>query len=139
MSAASTIRGPASSPCGSCPYRKDVPSGVWSEDEYEKLPPYDGATWAQPVAAFLCHQQDGRLCAGWAGCHDMAESFGLRMLAANGQIDRVELDATLDYVCPVPLFASGAEAAEHGLAELDRPSEKAIRTIDRLERKLRAR
>ena len=26
-----------SQPCSSCPYRKDVPSGVWAHHEYEKL------------------------------------------------------------------------------------------------------
>lgn len=24
-------------PCETCPYRRDVPSGVWSADEYRKL------------------------------------------------------------------------------------------------------
>jgi hypothetical protein len=54
--------GPARNPCGSCPYRKDVPSGVWETLEYEKLPPYDGETFEQPFEAFFCHQQNGRLC-----------------------------------------------------------------------------
>jgi hypothetical protein len=36
-----SINPPAPKPCESCPYRKDVPSGVWSEGEYRKLPQYD--------------------------------------------------------------------------------------------------
>lgn len=28
---------PRKTPCASCPYRKDVPSGVWEASEYEKL------------------------------------------------------------------------------------------------------
>jgi hypothetical protein len=47
---------PASNPCGSCPYRRDVPSGVWDAAEYEKLPRYDGPMADQPARLFLCHQ-----------------------------------------------------------------------------------
>jgi hypothetical protein len=67
-------------PCGSCPYRRDVPSGIWDASEYAKLPGYD-AGWPdeQPTAAFFCHQQDDELCSGWVGCHNMVESFGLRL------------------------------------------------------------
>lgn len=126
---------PAKSPCGSCPYRRDVPSGVWSEEEYAKLPPYDRSTPYQPAAAFFCHQQDGRLCAGWVGTHDMAESLGLRFLLALEKATDDEVEAILDYESPIPLFASGQEAADHGLAEVEAPSLKAVRTIQNLERK----
>ncbi|MFD7961193.1 DUF6283 family protein [Streptomyces zaomyceticus] len=40
---------PAPRPCASCPYRRDVPSGVWSRGDYVKLPLYDGPTWTQPA------------------------------------------------------------------------------------------
>lgn len=130
------VKRPAAAPCKSCPYRRDVPSGVWSEDEYAKLPRFDGPTGEQDPSLFLCHQQDGHLCAGWVGTHDMEESFGLRLAVMGGQIDQDEYEATLDYVSPVPLFSSGAEAAAHGLAELDSPSEQAVNTIARLARKL---
>ena len=40
---------PAKNPCGSCPYRKDVPSGVWAVSEYLKLVEYDRPTGEQPV------------------------------------------------------------------------------------------
>lgn len=55
------IKAPAKNPCGSCPYRRDVPSGIWSEEEYDKLPQYDLPTGDQPPNVFLCHQQNGRL------------------------------------------------------------------------------
>jgi hypothetical protein len=126
---------PARSPCGSCPYRLDVPSGVWSAEEYAKLPGYDEPTWGQPTGVFYCHQQDGRVCAGWAGTHDMEENLGLRLAVAAGFVSVEDFDAIRDYESPVPLFESGRAAADHGLAELERPGEKAVRTIQRLERK----
>lgn len=127
----SDVRAPASSPCGSCPYRRDVPSGVWADEEYAKLPDFDGPTWSQPASVFMCHQQDRRICAGWAGCHDMEESLGFRIAAASAMAE-ADVEATLDYVSPVPLFASGAEAAAHGRAEIEAPSEKAVRVIVKL-------
>ena len=134
------IKGPAPAPCGSCPYRLDVPSGVWSEEEYEKLPPYDTSTGEQPPAVFCCHQQPDRLCAGWVGVHDMRHNLGLRLADAMGAMeDPGEIDATLDYETPTPLFASGAEAAAHGLAEIDEPGERAVKTVKKLEPKLKRR
>jgi hypothetical protein len=127
---------PAKNPCGSCPYRRDVPSGLWHEDEYAKLPRYDNDTAAQPPQVFLCHQQDGRMCAGWVGCHDMSHSLGLRFAAMTGDVTPETVDAVLDYECPVPLFESGAAAAAHGRADVANPGEAARRQIDRLERKL---
>jgi hypothetical protein len=46
-----------------------------------------------------------------------------------------EYDAILGYETDVPLFASGSEAAAHGLAGVERPSADARRLIARLERK----
>lgn len=130
---AKQIRPPAAAPCGSCPYRRDVPSGVWDETEYAKLPRYDGETWSQEPTVFLCHQQDGRACAGWVGTHDMAESFGLRMAVQMGLIELQDVDAFLDYASPVPLFGSGQEAADHGRARLLDPDQDARKTIQRLQ------
>ena len=127
---ADSPKAPAINPCGSCPYRQDVPSGVWEEEEYDKLPQYDGETWEQPPAVFLCHQQNGRICAGWAGCHDMQENLGLRIAGAGMEPD--DLAATLDYESPVPLWASGQEARDHGVAEVDSPGLQAGAVIDNL-------
>lgn len=131
----SEIKAPAPHPCGSCPYRRDVPGGVWDEEEYAKLPTYDGQTFEQDPSVFTCHQQDGRLCAGWVGCHDMSESIGLRVGVVLGAITEDVLDVVLDYETTTPLFSSGAEAAAHGRAELEAPGAKARRTIDKLERR----
>lgn len=129
------IQRPAPHPCGSCPYRRDVPSGVWAEEEYVKLPRYDGETFEQPPGVFMCHQQDGRLCAGWAGCHDMHDNLGLRFASMTGRISFDDLEATLDYTTTTPLFATGAEAAAHGRAEIETPSDAAQRTVEKLERR----
>ena len=126
---------PAARPCGSCPYRLDVPSGVWHPEEYTKLPAYDAPTHAQPTALFLCHQQDGRVCAGWAGCHDMAHSLAVRVGASRGYLDPETVDALLGYATPVPLHATGADAAAHGLRDIDHPDEGARRAINTLTRK----
>lgn len=122
---------PSKAPCGTCPYRLDVPAGIWSADEYLKLPRYDGDTGDQfmkgAVGLFFCHQNDGCLCAGWVGCHDTRHLAALRL-------QRVH-PATYDYESPVPLFGSGAEAAAHGLAGVENPSEEAKAAILKLLRK----
>lgn len=128
-------RGPARRPCGSCPYRRDVPSGVWAAEEYEKLPPFDAETMFQPTGLFLCHQQNGRVCAGWAGCHDMYGSLAMRMQEATNYLDERSIEAVYEYECPVPLFESGAEAAAHGMRDIESPDDRTIRTIDKLERR----
>lgn len=118
----------APAPCGSCPYRCDVPSGVWEASEYEKLTRYDGPTWGQDPAVFMCHRQDGKMCAGWLATHDPVESLALRLAVANGRVD----PSIFDYTTDVPCFGSGAEAAEHGLRELEAPSIEAMRMMEKL-------
>jgi hypothetical protein len=124
----------AKAPCKSCPYRQDVPSGVWDATEYDKLPAYDGEILHQLLsggeALFYCHQQDGHLCAGWVGCHGASNLLAFRFHA-----ERID-DSVWGYVSPVPVFASGQEACDHGKAEIDNPGEAAHRMIDRLVRKL---
>jgi len=128
---------PSKAPCGSCPYRKDVPSGLWSKEEYEKLPQYDGETFEQIMqggtALFYCHQNDGSLCAGWVGCHDMHHAAAIRF--ARGEVD----DSVYDYISPVPLFGSGTQAALYGMRDIENPGPEARVLIDKLERKLKGR
>lgn len=123
-----TLPGPGKVPCGTCPYRRDVPAGIWSVDEYAKLPRYDGDTGEQVEKAafglFYCHQQDGKLCAGWVGCHDMRHNLAVRLSPVAPE--------TFTYRSPVPLFSSGAEAARHGLSGVDNPSPEARRFIAKL-------
>lgn len=124
---------PAKSPCGSCPYRKDVPSGVWSASEYDKLPAYDEPEmWNQPQGMFGCHQNDGRLCAGWVGCHDMHNNLALRIAIMGGHITGDDIDEILEYETKVPLWESGQAAAEHGKREIESPGEKASRVVSKL-------
>lgn len=111
-------------PCAACPYRRDVPSGVWAESEYERLRQYDGDITDQlrkgAVRVFMCHQADGKLCAGWAGCHGVINT-------AAGRMHAHRLDESVwSYESPVPLFDSGAEAADHGEAEIEKPSPEAV-------------
>ncbi|MET9611698.1 DUF6283 family protein [Kitasatospora indigofera] len=132
----STIRPPAPRPCDSCPYRRDVPSGIWAAEEYEKLRAYDAPTAEQPARTFRCHQSDadseaGRVCAGWAGCHGET-LLAPRIALLTGDIDAPTFDAVITYTSPVPLFSSGAEAANHGRADIDRPGPDADRLINKI-------
>lgn len=122
----------AKAPCKSCPYRRDVPSGLWHEDEYDKLPNYDGSIVDQAMngatSVFMCHQQDGRLCAGWVAAHN-SELLALRLRGH-------EIESSVwDYKSPVPVFPSGKEAADHGKRDIATPSTTAISAIKTLERK----
>jgi hypothetical protein len=125
--------GVAAAPCKSCPYRQDVPSGLWAPEEYAKLPRYDGEILDQLRAGagglFMCHQKDGCLCAGWLAAHGPHNLLALRMNGAE------VADEVWGYASPVPVFSSGAEAAAHGRADIQQPTPKARRAIDRLHRK----
>ncbi len=125
---------PAPRPCESCPYRVDVPSGVWSFEDYEKLRDFDHQDGPRAMSLFQCHQADAaderaRLCAGWVGCHG-ADSLGLRMAVITGSMP-AEVFA---YESPVELFSSGAEAADHGQEEIDYPGAEASRLMAKIGR-----
>lgn len=126
----SSLPRPAAAPCKSCPYRCDVPSGVWDATEYAKLSGYDGEMWRQHQALFMCHQQDGCLCAGWLACHGSDDLLALRLRPVHG--------SAYGYISPVPVFASGAEAAAHGMADIRRPQARAQAVMARLSRKVSA-
>lgn len=119
-------------PCGSCPYRTDVASGVWAKDEYEKLPTYDGEIIDQvakgAMGVFLCHQKDGNLCGGWLACHGTDNLLALRL---RGDL----APGVWGYATDVPVFESGAAAAAHGMQDIKAPGEKANRTIRGIVRK----
>lgn len=112
-------------PCEACPYRRDVPSGVWAAEEYDKLRRYEGETWEQPAAAFSCHATPARLCHGWAVVSG-DESLALR-IAGVGEVPEPA----------VPLFGSHTEAADHGQREIESPSPEAGAIVGRLTRKHR--
>ena len=128
LSPRTSLPKPPKVPCGTCPYRKDVPSGVWGASEYNKLPRYDGDTGTQfvsgGIALFMCHQNDGCLCGGWLVTHDTRHLAALRV----HDVD----PSAFNYHPDVECFASGAEAAAHGLADVDAPSPQARRKINGL-------
>lgn len=112
-------------PCPACPYRRDCPSGVWSREDYEKLRPYDGETFEQPVQAFSCHATPKWLCHGWAVVHS-SRGHEHDLLAL-----RIAHTAEIPEAA-VPLWGSGNEAADHGQAEIDAPGSAAGEAIRKL-------
>lgn len=124
------LLGVEKAPCRSCPYRCDVPSGVWAAEEYAKLPGYDGSILDQlqsgAAALFLCHQRDGNLCAGWLACHGPHNLLAMRLHGAE------VVPEVWAYETAVPVFGSGAQAAAHGAAGVRRPTTRAQRMVHRL-------
>lgn len=123
----------APSPCLSCPYRRDVPPGVWSEDEYAKLPAYDEEHrdgQLPMLAVFHCHQENATgvdtVCRGWLSVHRESPAARLAVLAGAVSVD--ELCAPTD----VALWPSGAAAAEHGLSGVDDPPPEARALVEKL-------
>jgi hypothetical protein len=120
----------ADAPCKSCPYRRDVPSGVWAAHEYEKLECYDGPPIEQIIfggtGLFLCHQRDNHLCAGWVAAHGPRNLIALSIHA-----DEVEA-SVFGYHTETPVFASGKEASTHGQRDITNPGDDARRVVGRL-------
>jgi len=110
-----------------------VPSGVWSADQYELLRKYDRGVeiTEDALGVFLCHQnsrgQRDQLCSGWAACEGH-ELIGLRLAVSAGRVD----PSVLAYATDVPLFATGTEAAEHGLREIENPGQAAVAMIEKI-------
>jgi uncharacterized protein DUF6283 len=75
-----------------------------------------------------------RVCAGWAGCHDGNELLALRIAVMQGTMTDEDARAVVDYLSPVSLFVSGAEAADHGMAEIDHPGSRAVAGIAKIKR-----
>jgi hypothetical protein len=102
-----------------------MPAVCWAAHEYDKLPPRPADE--QPLTPFAYPRRRigtavGR-CAPSRGHH--RELLALRFYAPT----------TIVPEPGVPLFASGAEAAEHGKAGIDNPSIEARAAVDRLVRK----
>ena len=117
-------------PCRSCPYRRDVPVGVWDGSEYDKLEAYDAETGDQPLAVFCCHTSPEEVCSGWAGVDRPPERalLALRLAVITGRLD----PSALDYVSPIALFGSDREAAEHGRSGIASPPAEATELIRKL-------
>ncbi|WP_081343410.1 DUF6283 family protein [Mycobacteroides chelonae] len=131
------VGGPAPRPCASCPYRLDVPSGIWAREQYTKLIAYDRPTWDQPPNLFLCHQTSAdddraRLCAGWVGCHG-DELLALRL--PQPSLTDADRASAQTYASAIPLFPNATAAAKHGLREIDNPSMQAQDLIDKIKQR----
>lgn len=125
---------PRNTPCGTCPYRKDCPSGIWDVTEYQKLADYDLETWQQPPAVFMCHDaRDGEtVCRGWLDTHNKYHLLALRLAAVH------QLDISIMDLLPsgTPVFESGRAAALHGMRDIDSPSDAAVRMIDKIQSRI---
>ncbi len=80
------------------------------------------------LSLFMCPKRTGTSVQGGSP-HGVDNLLALRLHA------REVKPEVWDYECPVPVFGSGAEAREHGKAEIEAPSEQAGRVIQRLVRK----
>lgn len=86
-----------------------------------RLPGYDAELPSQPRKLFMCHQRDNCLCAGWVQTHGAENLLALRI----HEVDPSVFGHTSD----VPTFASGVEAALHGLQDISKPGPKALAMI----------
>ena len=122
---------PRNVPCGACPYRRDCPSGVWSAEDYRKLPPYDNETAMQPPGVFMCHDERDSVtvCRGWLEAHDVDHLLALRLAGMQGNNPNALYDVK---PCGVDCFSSGKEACDHGLAELESPGPDAQRAMRKI-------
>lgn len=88
---------PRKNPCASCPYRKNVPPGIWDQSEYDKLSKYDGEMHEQQATAvFMCHQHDGCVYSGWLAHREPVDMLAVRIGLISGQMDTVCLDYPTD-------------------------------------------
>lgn len=125
---------PRRTPCATCPYRVNVPSGVWDPEEYDKLRRYDGDTAYQPPNLFMCHQAEGDICRGWFCHRDPADLLAVRLAVLYGTLNPVYVEAWDSHQAE-GLFRSGEEAAEHGKREVMLPDERARAAIEKIVRK----
>lgn len=115
------------SPCEACPYRKDVASGVWAAEEYDKLVEYDRPTCDQPRAIFSCHAAPSNICHGWAVCHSNR--------GHENELLALRIHGIKPPPAAVPLFESGEAASRHGKKDISKPKKKAIATMGKLLKK----
>lgn len=75
MAVKSDMKFKTKTPCGTCPYRKDVPLSYWDRAEFEKL----AATEKDYMGVvYGCHKKNGNVCVGWL---IMQEKNGLPSIA----------------------------------------------------------
>lgn len=127
-------------PCATCPYRRDVPSGIWAREEYLKLVRYDAETFQQPAELFMCHQKNNSLCTGWVQSHaNRPHAFDLLALRLSRNLDRQQVSKVALMEPVVKLFKSGSAAMRHGLRDLLKPAKKAKDAIESILKKRKRR
>jgi hypothetical protein len=100
-------------PCAECPWRRDTPRGMFTQERYDALADTSGARGAEaPIDAplFACHKSaEGReeACAGWLAAVG-AEHLGVRLAVVSGRIPASALAPPDDWPA---LFASYDEMA----------------------------
>ena len=110
-------------PCTSCPYRRDTPPGIWSREEYDKLPAWDNERAMAGI--FLCHQSNMKaICRGWLEVH--WDNWNVRF-AMMTKIDMTDYKPT-----DVPLYSSGKEARAAGIRGIKTPSRNARAMVAKL-------
>lgn len=124
---------PRKQPCASCPYRVNVPSGIWHPDEYAKLERYDGEIHEQiqndGTRVFSCHQDGVAVCSGWLGHREEpSDLIAVRMGIIDGQLD----PSCAEYTTQTALFPSGHEAAKQGRRDLEHPSNRAQKAMRKI-------
>lgn len=77
---------------------------------------------------FHCHQGDGDVCSGWLGHRDPIDLLAVRIGLMDGRLD----SSCAEYSTTVPLFASGAEAAAHGMRDMRAPAPAAVDAIRKI-------
>jgi hypothetical protein len=127
----------APTPCTTCPYRRDTPSGVWAEEEYRKLPTYDNHDFCTAnLKVFHCHQEreigKPTVCHGWVSVH--ADGKAVRLACISGLISEEDM-ARIPIQADPALYATGAEACRAGLKGVNRPGKKARRAIERISKR----
>ena len=131
---------PLPRPCASCPYRRDAPQGLWHEEEYARLPKYDGDIADQVVAgafnAFFCHQRNGAVCSGWLGHREHPSDLLAVRLGVSGDRPQLHPVACVDYTTDVPLWGSGREVYDHSAGHM---TEEAWQAAQKLQRAREAR
>ena len=118
-------------PCGSCPYLRSTPVGLWDHAEFDNLREQD----ADPMAGktFGCHLRDGSLCRGWLADQKRRgiPSIRLRLMLCANEEARVafaavdekdpDLYANIEEMCEAN---QGVEFPAH-----DRAAQKLLRRV----------
>lgn len=102
------------SPCKSCPYRKDAKLAFWSIEEFEHLLEAE----ADPLGAvYMCHQKNGSACIGWLMNQDERDlpSIALRLALLKHNVIGEYLDSLY---CESEMFESVREMCVANFPEL---------------------